>query len=103
MEEEFKKIEIEVTKWFLKNYDADFSLTGFKYITYILTKRLLGEWGQGNMEVQYLKTSEHFGTSISKTERNIRYFISTCESKHISNSKFLARIYYLIKIYLDEK
>ena len=102
MEDKFRMMENKVIKWFIKNYDVNFGLSGFKYITYILTKRLLKEWENEKITAQYLATAIHFNIKSSQVERDIRHFISHCEKGTI-NSKFLAKIYYLIKIYLDER
>ncbi len=101
MDKQFKQMENEIIKWFLKNCNVDFSLGGFRYITYILTKRLLNKWTEENITIQYEKTAEHFNVTSSIVQRNIKHFISTFEH-NTTNSKFLAKTYYLIKIYLDE-
>ncbi len=44
MQDKFRMIENKVIKWFIKNYYVNFRLSEFKYITYILTKKLLKEW-----------------------------------------------------------
>ena len=101
MEDKFRMIENKVIKWFIKNYDVNFGLSGFKYITYILAKKLLKEWENEKITAQYLATAIHFKTASYRVERDIRHFISHCEKGTI-NSKFIAKAYYLIKIYIEE-
>ncbi len=96
MQENFENIEKQVIKWFLKK-DAPTHLKGFKYTVHILVKRLIGEWNEDNICLQYSETGEHFDTSKSKVERCIRHFIEKSGEKQI-NSEYLAKCFYLIKM-----
>ena len=95
-EKNFENIEKKVIKWFLEK-NAPIHLKGFKYIRYILTKRLIEDWDEEHIGLQYLKTGKYFGTTEYIVERNIRHFIEKSNEKQ-TNSEYLAKIFYLIKI-----
>lgn len=95
-EEIFEKTQKRVIKWFLEK-DIPMHLLGFKYIAYILSKRLTGEWNGENLVKEYQETAKVFETSKTAIERAIRNFRENNGIK-CPNSEYLAKIFYTIKI-----
>ncbi|MDE6357810.1 MAG: sporulation initiation factor Spo0A C-terminal domain-containing protein [Eubacteriales bacterium] len=92
----FEEIEKQVIQYFLEK-DAPVHLRGFKYVTYIITNRLMNGWAEKNIMLEYSKTGKHFGASESKVERCIRHFIEK-SNENQKNTEYLGKLFYLLKV-----
>lgn len=97
----FEEIEKQVVRYFLEK-NAPVHLKGFKYVTYIITNRLMNGWAEKNIMLEYSKTGKHFGASESKVERCIRHFIEKSNEKQ-TNAVYLSRLFYLLKVEEEEE
>ena len=94
-EEKFENIRKEIIKQ-LSEKKLPVHLEGFKFTTFIIAKRIIGEFKNEKLYIQYLKTAEYFKTTEGRVSRNIRYFIEKANIKQ-SNGKYLKQQVYSIK------
>ena len=97
----FEEIEKQVVKHFLEK-NAPVHLKGFKYVTYIITNRLMNDWAEENIALEYSKAGKHFGETESKISRCIRHFIEKSNEKQ-TNAVYLSRLFYLLKVEEEEE